>query len=102
MTLRLRACVFVCVCERESGYSRGDATRVQGYYYAGLQNSSTCYCGDSYGRYGYTPSACTLRCQSPYDDQLCGGVVNNFIYDTGLCEFSHRCRRHSHVLSADF
>ncbi|PAA81169.1 hypothetical protein BOX15_Mlig028452g3 [Macrostomum lignano] len=61
-----------------------------GYKYAGLQEGNTCYCGNSYGRYGKgDPTICFTMC-SGNSNQMCGGTHYNLVFETGVTvnEFS--------------
>ncbi|CAH1776386.1 unnamed protein product, partial [Owenia fusiformis] len=50
----------------------------QGYLYAGVQSTTQCFCGTSYGKHG-TSTGCNRQC--PGDSrQICGGTWANNIY----------------------
>lgn len=49
-----------------------------GYSFAGLQNSSACMCGNSYGRYGKADN-CNMKCNGN-PGQICGGDWANSVY----------------------
>eukprot|EP00028_Trichosphaerium_sp_Am-I-7-wt_P002648 CAMPEP_0168528288 /NCGR_PEP_ID=MMETSP0405-20121227/13160_1 /TAXON_ID=498012 /ORGANISM="Trichosphaerium sp, Strain Am-I-7 wt" /LENGTH=230 /DNA_ID=CAMNT_0008551665 /DNA_START=240 /DNA_END=929 /DNA_ORIENTATION=+ len=52
------------------------------YEYAGLQDESYCFCGDSYGRYGkLQQDSCDTPCSGNSELQ-CGGVWANTIFQT--------------------
>ena len=51
------------------------------FRYAGLQNGTKCFCGNSYGRYG--PDKCNVRCPNDFQD-VCGGELKNSVYETGV------------------
>ena len=57
-----------------------------GYIYAGIQYSSQCFCGNSFGKYGIAPdSDCSRSCQDTSGTKTCGGTSRNNIYlSTGL------------------
>src|SRR5262249_53265626 len=46
-----------------------------GFAYAGVQYTSECWCGNSYGRYG-TSTNCTMTCSGD-STQICGGAWAN-------------------------
>ena len=52
-----------------------------GYQYAGTQYSKGCWCGNSYGRYGFDPNGCNMPCAGNAAE-MCGGPVRNSIYKT--------------------
>ncbi len=55
----------------------------RGYRYAGVQYSSQCFCGNSYGKYGRATN-CNMKCTGD-KNQTCGGSWANNIYNvTGL------------------
>ncbi len=55
----------------------------QGKDYAGVQFSTACFCGDSYGAQGEaTESDCNMQC-SGNANQMCGGPSRNSVYKTG-------------------
>jgi hypothetical protein len=49
-----------------------------GYTYAAMQDSSYCFCGSSYGRYG-AASNCNMAC-SANGGEICGGGYANSVY----------------------
>ncbi|OAG27282.1 WSC domain-containing protein [Thermodesulfatator autotrophicus] len=51
----------------------------RGYRYAGVQYSSQCFCGNSYGKYGPAIN-CNMKCTGD-ENQICGGNWANSIYD---------------------
>jgi len=54
--------------------------KINGYSFAGSQDGSQCFCGNSYNHYG-TSSGCNSACSGdPY--QICGGAWANSIYAT--------------------
>ncbi|ELT93458.1 hypothetical protein CAPTEDRAFT_220791 [Capitella teleta] len=61
-----------------------------GYPYAGVQYSSHCYCGTSYGTYGPT-IGCNFPCTGDVS-QRCGGFRANGVMTTGL--FYKKCPDH--------
>jgi WSC domain len=58
----------------------------QGFKYAGAQNGTMCFCGDSYGSLG-TSNTCNVKCSG---DPLrgCGGLSANIVINTGLSRIS--------------
>ena len=53
---------------------------VTDYLYAGVQYTSECFCGNSYGKYGSLPeSSCNMPC-SGNKTQICGGTWSNSVY----------------------
>ena len=50
----------------------------KGFKYAGLEYSSYCFCGNSYGKYGKTNN-CNMKC-SGNAKEICGGFWANSIY----------------------
>jgi hypothetical protein len=52
----------------------------RGFAYAGVQCSTWCFCGNSYGRFG-TASNCTMPCGGD-SSQTCGGSYANSVYST--------------------
>jgi len=59
--------------------------RLLGYLYAGLQDASQCFCGNSYGNQGHTrvsDSTCTFACAGN-SAEICGGSWLNSIYAVG-------------------
>ena len=54
---------------------------LQGYSYAGVQSSSYCFCGNSYGKYG-SSAACSKQCAGDAN-QICGGHWSNTIMRLG-------------------
>src|SRR5262249_6136593 len=50
----------------------------KGFAYAGVQYSSECWCGNSYGRYG-TSTNCNMTCSGD-STQICGGPWANDVY----------------------
>ncbi|KAH9505703.1 hypothetical protein Btru_055548, partial [Bulinus truncatus] len=55
----------------------------QGYHYAGVENGTKCSCGNTYGMYGKSDD-CSVLCNEPYSDSVCGGESSNLVYSTGL------------------
>ncbi|OAQ20922.1 WSC domain-containing protein [Thermosulfurimonas dismutans] len=51
----------------------------RGYRYAGVQYSSQCFCGNSYGKYGPATN-CNMNCTGD-KNQICGGNWANSIYN---------------------
>jgi len=52
----------------------------QGFRFAGLQNGTWCFCGDSYGRHKAGDASCTTKCAG--DKKLiCGGEWANSIWE---------------------
>jgi len=51
----------------------------QGYDYAGIQYSSQCFCGNTYGKSG-TADNCNMPCKGNAK-QICGGTWANSVYD---------------------
>jgi glucan endo-1,3-alpha-glucosidase len=50
--------------------------------YFGLQNGRSCFCGDSFGRYGQAPpSECSTACWGN-KAEMCGGMWRNSVYKT--------------------
>ena len=55
---------------------------VTGYTYAGLQDGSQCFCGNSgYSRYGQT--GCDYQCPGN-SYQFCGGSFHNSVYEISM------------------
>ncbi len=52
----------------------------QGFTYAGLQDGSWCFCGNSYGRYKTGTATCTTKCAGD-EKQTCGGKWANSIWE---------------------
>ncbi|MGA1862011.1 choice-of-anchor C family protein [Deferribacter thermophilus] len=50
----------------------------KGFKYAGVQYSSYCFCGNSYGKYGVANN-CNMKCSGD-QNQICGGTWANSIY----------------------
>jgi len=50
----------------------------KGFFFAGVQDSSSCYCGNSYGSYG-TAITCNSECKSDAN-QVCGGPSANSVF----------------------
>jgi hypothetical protein len=68
-----------------TGYTPSTCTaacKSAGYSYAGVQNSTECWCGNSFGRYGRS-SICTSACTAD-TSQNCGGVWAQSVYWTGV------------------
>ncbi len=55
-----------------------------GYLYAGVQYSTECFCGDSYGAYG-TSLGCIDRCSGD-PSKTCGGTEANNVYRTSVTD----------------
>uniref|UniRef100_A0A1I8HTR8 WSC domain-containing protein n=1 Tax=Macrostomum lignano TaxID=282301 RepID=A0A1I8HTR8_9PLAT len=56
----------------------------RGYKYFGLQYSSHCFCGNTYGRYGKgTEASCRMACNGK-KDEICGAGWRNSVYATGI------------------
>jgi hypothetical protein len=53
-----------------------------GFVFAGTQNSSQCFCGNTFGQYGLS-NACTMGC-SGYNGEVCGGPLANSVSLTGV------------------
>ncbi len=51
----------------------------RGYRYAGVQYSSQCFCGNSYGKYGKAVN-CNMRCNGD-KSKICGGTWANSVYN---------------------
>ncbi|PAA55556.1 hypothetical protein BOX15_Mlig028245g1, partial [Macrostomum lignano] len=65
-----KLCDFLC---------RGSGNR-----YFGLQGGGSCFCGDSYGRYGSVDeSSCDQNCRG-YAEEICGGEGVNSVYEIVL------------------
>ena len=64
-----------------------DICKKHGFLYAAVQYSSSCFCGNYYGRYG-AASNCNMRC-SGNKNQVCGGTWANSVYFTGLINSTH-------------
>jgi hypothetical protein len=62
----------------------------KGFKYAGLQYSSYCFCGNSYGKYGQADN-CNMKCNGN-SNQICGGSWANSIYEIeiSLRQVSHQ------------
>jgi len=52
----------------------------QGFSYAGLQDGSWCFCGNSYGRYKTGAATCTTKCAGD-EKQICGGKWANSVWE---------------------
>lgn len=64
-----------------------DFCNINGFKYAGLQNKTFCYCGNSYGSYSSLPSvACECPC-SASDLKTCGCELTNRVFE--LSAFKH-------------
>lgn len=58
-----------------------DLCHEKGFKFAGLQNSSACYCGNSgFDKYGRNENSCTMKC-SGNENQICGDQSSNSIYE---------------------
>lgn len=57
------------------------ACQSAGYKYAGAQDSTQCFCGNSYGAYGPS-SSCSVTCPGS-SVETCGGSWANSVYATG-------------------
>ena len=57
-----------------------DYCKSKGFKYAGLQYSSYCFCGNSYGKYGKANN-CNMKCAGDANE-ICGGFWANSIYST--------------------
>lgn len=67
--LSIRACLTKCKSMR--------------FPYAGLQSSTSCYCGLHYGKYGQVAHEdCNTPCEAD-SSEMCGGVSKNSLYNTG-------------------
>jgi hypothetical protein len=51
----------------------------QGFGYAGLQFGQWCFCGQSYGKFGFS-SGCSMPCAGD-PNEICGGSWANSVYD---------------------
>ena len=58
----------------------------KGFRYMGLQYSSYCFCGNSYGKHGKANN-CNMPCSGEHD-KTCGGSWANSVYDLSDKEFS--------------
>ncbi|XP_032223496.2 uncharacterized protein LOC5522146 isoform X2 [Nematostella vectensis] len=68
--LTVKACALKC--------------RAGGYSVAGVQSSWSCYCGNTYSRYGrLKEDKCDMRCGGDSKEK-CGGVSTNSVYFTGI------------------
>uniref|UniRef100_A0A1I8HRT3 WSC domain-containing protein n=1 Tax=Macrostomum lignano TaxID=282301 RepID=A0A1I8HRT3_9PLAT len=56
-----------------------NACSLGGFAYFGLQYSSECFCGASYGSYGAASSGCDMLC-SGSSKQYCGGALRNSMF----------------------
>uniref|UniRef100_A0A1I8JG20 WSC domain-containing protein n=1 Tax=Macrostomum lignano TaxID=282301 RepID=A0A1I8JG20_9PLAT len=56
-----------------------NACSLGGFAYFGLQYSSECFCGASYGSYGAASSGCDMLC-SGSSKQYCGGALRNSVF----------------------
>jgi hypothetical protein len=55
-----------------------------GYAYFGVQYTSQCFCGQSYGAYGQaSASDCNMACNGN-GNETCGGTWRNSVYATGV------------------
>ena len=51
--------------------------------YAGVQSSSSCYCGLHYGKYGQLEhEECNTPCEADASE-MCGGLFKNSLFHTG-------------------
>jgi len=57
-----------------------DGCSDQGFKYAGLQNGSWCFCGNSYGRHKAGAASCTTKCAGD-QKQICGGEWANSVWE---------------------
>jgi hypothetical protein len=55
------------------------ACAAAGYKYAGVQDSSYCFCGNTYGKYG-TATNCNMACSGD-SGVICGGSYANSVYE---------------------
>jgi choice-of-anchor C domain-containing protein len=55
-----------------------DLCSQKGFKYAGVQYSSYCFCGNSYGKYGVANN-CNMKCSGD-QNQICGGTWANSVY----------------------
>ncbi|XP_055997900.1 uncharacterized protein LOC130047286 [Ostrea edulis] len=65
----------------------------RGFPFAGLQNSSDCFCGDSHDRNprAKSESECNLPCTANRNE-MCGGIGRMSVYDTGVSQaIAGRC-----------
>ena len=70
--LSIRACVTKCKSMR--------------FPYAGVQSSTSCYCGLHYGKHGQLEHEdCNTPCEAD-SSEMCGGVSMNSLYHTGSFE----------------
>ena len=53
----------------------------RGFSFAGPRNGQWCFCGNSYNRYGTTPS-CSTKCRGD-TSKICGGYGANSVYRLG-------------------
>lgn len=68
--LSIRGCVTKCKSMR--------------FPYAGVQYSSSCYCGLHYGKYGQVEHEdCNTPCEADASE-MCGGLEKNSLYHTGM------------------
>ena len=67
---------------------------VKGFKYAGVQNGTQCWCGNSYGSHGNeSNSECYVTCAG--DDTLrCEAPWMNSIYDKGFWDDIHEHKQH--------
>ena len=52
------------------------------FIYAALQNAESCFCGNSFGRYGPS-NKCRQKCQGA-PNEVCGGLDSNSVYLTNV------------------
>jgi len=78
-----------------------DMCRGEGYSYAGLEEGSDCYCGDSYARYG-PGDKCDKACTGD-SSQICGGHFNYNAYSVCRAGFyGYNCKEQcGHCSSAE-
>ena len=57
------------------------ACKAAGYRYAGAQDGTQCFCGNSFGAYGSIPTACGVPCAGN-GAQVCGDIWFNSIFIT--------------------
>jgi hypothetical protein len=54
-----------------------------GYQYAGTQNATECWCGNSYGSHGVDTNGCKMPCAGN-TAEICGGPGRNSVYDVNV------------------
>ena len=64
--MKIKDCINIC--------------KAKNFKYAGLENSTQCFCGNSYGKYGESKN-CNMKC-SGNPNEICGGLWAMSVYST--------------------